>query len=151
MVRAGCNSACTLRPHSADNSAVLLCQGGVAGLYDYGPTGCAVKSNITAYWRKVRCIAAESRSASLTRRRRPTPGIQHFVLEEGMMEVECPSVTPEVVLKASGHVDRFNDLMVKDVKTLECFRADHLLKGTRPMRPRDRMPGACGSRLPVRD
>ena len=45
------------------------------------------------------------------------------------MEVECPSVTPEVVLKASGHVDRFNDLMVKDVKTLECFRADHLLKG----------------------
>ena len=46
-----------------------------------------------------------------------------------MMEVECPSVTPEIVLKASGHVDRFNDLMVKDVKTLECFRADHLLKG----------------------
>ena len=47
------------------------------------------------------------------------------------MEVECPSVTPEVVLKASGHVDRFNDLMMKDVKTLECFRADHLLKGAR--------------------
>ena len=51
------------------------------------------------------------------------------------MEVECPSVTPEVVLKASGHVDRFNDLMVKDTKTLECFRADHLLKGacSRPL------------------
>ena len=46
-----------------------------------------------------------------------------------MMEVECPSVTPEVVLKASGHVDRFNDLMVKDVKTQDCYRADHLLKG----------------------
>lgn len=45
-----------------------------------------------------------------------------------MLEVECPSVTPEPVLKASGHVDRFNDLMVKDVKTHECFRADHLLK-----------------------
>ena len=44
------------------------------------------------------------------------------------MEVECPSVTPEVVLKASGHVDRFNDLMTKDVKTQDCFRADHLLK-----------------------
>jgi len=51
------------------------------------------------------------------------------VLEEGMMEVECPSVTPEIVLKASGHVDRFNDLMTKDVKTQDCFRADHLLKG----------------------
>ncbi len=47
------------------------------------------------------------------------------------MEVECPSVTPEIVLKASGHVDRFNDLMVKDVKTQDCYRADHLLKGVR--------------------
>ena len=102
------------------------CAGGVAGLYDYGPTGCAVKSNITAYWRKVRspCLCCGVRLA-LTRSR----SLQHFVLEEGMMEVECPSVTPEVVLKASGHVDRFNDLMVKDEKTLECFRADHLLKG----------------------
>lgn len=27
--------------------------GGVAGLYDYGPTGCAIKSNVTAFWRKV--------------------------------------------------------------------------------------------------
>lgn len=30
----------------------------------------------------------------------------HFVLEENMLEVECPAVTPEIVLKASGHVDR---------------------------------------------
>lgn len=46
-----------------------------------------------------------------------------------MMEVECPAVTPEVVLKASGHVDRFNDLMTRDAKTQDCYRADHLLKG----------------------
>jgi glycyl-tRNA synthetase len=26
---------------------------GVAGLYDYGPPGCAVKSNVLAYWRQV--------------------------------------------------------------------------------------------------
>lgn len=32
---------------------------------------------------------------------------QHFVLEENMLEVECPAVTPEIVLKASGHVDRW--------------------------------------------
>jgi glycyl-tRNA synthetase len=44
---------------------------------------------------------------------------QHFVLEENMLEVECPAVTPEVVLKASGHVDRFTDFMVTDVKTGE--------------------------------
>uniref|UniRef100_A0A0E0P8I8 glycine--tRNA ligase n=4 Tax=Oryza TaxID=4527 RepID=A0A0E0P8I8_ORYRU len=78
--------------------------GGVAGLYDYGPPGCAVKANVLAFWR------------------------QHFVLEEGMLEVDCPCVTPEVVLKASGHVDKFTDLMVKDEKTGTCYRADHLLK-----------------------
>ena len=36
--------------------------------------------------------------------------------------------TPETVLKASGHVDKFADLMVKDVKNGECFRLDHLIK-----------------------
>nr|XP_043628188.1 glycine--tRNA ligase, mitochondrial 1-like [Erigeron canadensis] len=77
---------------------------GVAGLYDYGPPGCAVKSNVLAFWR------------------------QHFVLEEDMLEVDCPCVTPEVVLKASGHVDKFTDLMVKDEKSGTCYRADHLLK-----------------------
>lgn len=55
-------------------------------------------------------------------------GLQHFVLEENMLEVDCPCVTPEVVLKASGHVDKFTDLMVKDEKTGTCYRADHLLK-----------------------
>jgi glycyl-tRNA synthetase (class II) len=42
---------------------------------------------------------------------------QHFILEENMLEVECPAVTPEAVLKASGHVDRFTDFMVTDEKT----------------------------------
>ncbi|WOL04382.1 glycine--tRNA ligase, mitochondrial 1-like isoform X1 [Canna indica] len=77
---------------------------GVAGLYDYGPPGCAVKSNVLSFWR------------------------QHFVLEENMLEVDCPCVTPEIVLKASGHVEKFTDLMVKDEKTGMCYRADHLLK-----------------------
>jgi glycyl-tRNA synthetase len=27
--------------------------GGVAGLYDYGPPGCAVKSNVLSFWRQV--------------------------------------------------------------------------------------------------
>jgi glycyl-tRNA synthetase (class II) len=34
-----------------------------------------------------------------------------------------------LVFRASGHVDRFADFMVKDVKTGECFRADHLIEG----------------------
>ena len=42
--------------------------------------------------------------------------------------MECPAVTPEAVLKASGHVDRFTDFMVTDALTGDCHRADHLLK-----------------------
>jgi glycyl-tRNA synthetase len=33
-----------------------------------------------------------------------------------------------MVLKASGHVDRFTDFMVTDMLTHDCHRADHLLK-----------------------
>lgn len=78
--------------------------GGITGQYDFGPMGCALKSNMLAQWR------------------------QFFVLEEQMLEVDCSILTPEQVLKASGHVDRFADLMVKDLKTGECFRLDHLIK-----------------------
>ena len=53
---------------------------------------------------------------------------KHFVLAENMLEMECTCLTPEVVLKTSGHVDRFTDLMVKDLQTGECFRADKLLE-----------------------
>ena len=37
-------------------------------------------------------------------------------------------LTPEAVLKTSGHVDKFADLMVKDKLNGECFRLDHLIK-----------------------
>jgi glycyl-tRNA synthetase len=53
---------------------------------------------------------------------------KHFVLTENMLEMECTCLTPEVVLKTSGHVDRFTDLMVKDIQAGECFRADKLLE-----------------------
>lgn len=78
--------------------------GGVAGLYDYGPPGCALQANILNLWR------------------------QHFVLEEQMLEVDTTVMTPHDVLKTSGHVDRFTDYMVKDLKTGDFFRADHLLE-----------------------
>ena len=42
--------------------------------------------------------------------------------------MECTCLTPEPVLKTSGHVDRFTDLMVKDTEIGECFRADKLLE-----------------------
>lgn len=78
--------------------------GGVSGLYDYGPPGSALQSNIMDVWRK------------------------HFVLEEDMLEVDTTILTPHDVLKTSGHVDRFADLMCKDLKTGEIFRVDHLVE-----------------------
>jgi glycyl-tRNA synthetase len=78
--------------------------GGITGQYDFGPMGCAFKTNLLNAWRKF------------------------FVLEEQMLEVDCSIITPESVLKASGHVERFADLMVKDTKSGECFRLDHLIK-----------------------
>lgn len=55
-----------------------------------------------------------------------------------LVKVECPAVTPEVVLKASGHVDRFTDLMVTDKITGDCHRADHLLKNALEAKLEDR-------------
>nr|XP_033787639.1 glycine--tRNA ligase [Geotrypetes seraphini] len=78
--------------------------GGVSGLYDFGPVGCALKNNIIQTWR------------------------QHFIQEEQILEIDCTMLTPEPVLKTSGHVDKFADFMVKDMTNGECFRADHLLK-----------------------
>ena len=45
-----------------------------------------------------------------------------------MLEVDCTMLTPEDVLKTSGHVDKFADYMCKDPKTGEIFRADHLVE-----------------------
>lgn len=56
-------------------------------------------------------------------------GVPVAMASASAMQVECPAVTPEVVLKASGHVERFTDFMVTDTKTGDCHRADHLLKG----------------------
>ncbi|XP_053600639.1 glycine--tRNA ligase [Plodia interpunctella] len=78
--------------------------GGITGQFDFGPMGCALKSNMIQLWRKF------------------------FILQEQMLEVDCSILTPEPVLKASGHVERFADLMTKDAKTGECFRLDHLIK-----------------------
>ena len=77
---------------------------GVAGLYDYGPPGSSLQSNIIAEWRK------------------------HFIVEEHMLEVDTTIMTPAPVFETSGHVARFADWMVKDLKTGEVLRADHLVK-----------------------
>ena len=46
-----------------------------------------------------------------------------------MLELDTTIMTLSDVLKTSGHVDKFTDWMVRDVKTNEVFRADHLVEG----------------------
>jgi glycyl-tRNA synthetase len=45
-----------------------------------------------------------------------------------MLEMDGSIMTPAEVLKTSGHVDKFTDWMVRDLKTGEIFRADHLIE-----------------------
>ena len=53
---------------------------------------------------------------------------QHFIIYDNMFEISCTCLTPEQVLKTSGHVDRFTDLMVRNEKNPEeVFRADKLI------------------------
>lgn len=52
----------------------------------------------------------------------------HFVLEEDMLEVTTTNLIVHDVLKTSGHVDKFSDFMVKDVKTGAARRADKLIQ-----------------------
>ena len=78
--------------------------GGFAGLFDLGPIGSAIWSNILQAFR------------------------EHFIINDDLLELTCTNLTPQVVLKHSGHEARFTDWMVRDEKTQETFRADHLLE-----------------------
>ena len=46
-----------------------------------------------------------------------------------MLEIDSTIMTPAPVFETSGHVARFADWMVKDTKTGDVLRADHLVKG----------------------
>ncbi|KAL4946387.1 hypothetical protein BDV06DRAFT_218314 [Aspergillus oleicola] len=59
--------------------------GDARGVFDYGPPGCALQSNVVDIWCK------------------------HFLLREDMLEIDCTTLTPESVFRASGHVDKFED------------------------------------------
>ncbi|HLD60121.1 MAG TPA: glycine--tRNA ligase [Candidatus Bilamarchaeaceae archaeon] len=76
----------------------------VSGFYDYGPVGILIKNKIQNLWRKL------------------------FIKNEGFHEVETTIVTPELVLKASGHVDSFADPIVECKKCKVKARADHLVE-----------------------
>ncbi len=78
--------------------------GGLSGFIDYGPMGSRIKQNVEDTLRR------------------------HYVVGDGCLEVQCPTVNPEEVWIASGHVGGFSDLMVECLKCSEDFRADKLLE-----------------------
>lgn len=79
--------------------------GGLAGTWDYGPLGVALKKNIENLWWK------------------------RFVTDrEDMYGMDAAILMNQNVWKASGHVDTFTDPLVEDVKTNKRYRADHLLE-----------------------
>ncbi|TGC09824.1 glycine--tRNA ligase [Methanolobus halotolerans] len=77
--------------------------GGSAGFYDYGPLGSTLKRRIEQIWREL------------------------FVIQEGFMEIETPTVGIENVFVASGHVGGFSDPLCECRACGEAFRADHLV------------------------
>ena len=79
--------------------------GGVAGMFDYGPLGCALRNNIVDVWRAI------------------------YKGREGFVEIDSETVNPREVFKASGHVDEFSDLITYCKACGAPFRADHLVKG----------------------
>lgn len=79
--------------------------GGLAGTWDYGPLGVALKNNIKRLWWK------------------------RFVdSREDMYGVDAAILMNQNVWKASGHVGGFADPLVEDLKTHKRYRADHLLE-----------------------
>ncbi|MFP4626204.1 MAG: glycine--tRNA ligase [Natronomonas sp.] len=82
--------------------------GGTAGFYTYGPEGAAVKRNVENLWR------------------------DRFVRQAGHMEVSSPTIVPEPVFEASGHLDGFEDMIVECDDCGGTHRADHLVEDAVP-------------------
>ena len=78
--------------------------GGVSGFYTFGPQGAAMKRNVEDTWR------------------------ERFSIQEGHMEVDAPTVLPEPVFEASGHLDGFDDMLVECPECGQSHRADHIVE-----------------------
>lgn len=79
--------------------------GGLAGTWDYGPLGVALKKNIENLWWRL------------------------FVdFRDDMYGIDSAILMNPRVWETSGHVSGFNDPLVADLKTKKRYRADHLLE-----------------------
>ncbi|WP_226011431.1 glycine--tRNA ligase [Halomicrobium salinisoli] len=90
--------------------------GGVSGFYTFGPQGAALKQNVEDSWR------------------------DRFTIREGNMEVDAPTVMPEPVFEASGHLDGFDDMLVECPECGESHRADHIVEDNTDIEEAESMP-----------
>jgi glycyl-tRNA synthetase len=90
--------------------------GGVAGFYTYGPEGAALKRNVEDAWR------------------------DRFVTKEGNLEIDSPTVTPEPVFEASGHLDGFDDMLVECPECGVSHRADHVVEDATAVEDAESLP-----------
>jgi glycyl-tRNA synthetase len=81
--------------------------GGKSGFYTFGPLGKLLKNNVENV-------------------------IREAFVRNGFFEVECPTVMPEEVWKASGHLDGFRDPIIKCSKCSSTFRTDKLIEELYP-------------------
>jgi len=81
--------------------------GGLAGFYSYGPAGMALKNNILNLFRRE---------------------LRYF----GFGEVECPTIMPEIVWRASGHLERFIDPVLRCKSCSTIYRVDKFLQENFP-------------------
>jgi len=77
--------------------------GGFAGFYTYGPIGKLLKNKVENSVRRV-------------------------FNSNGLREIEGPSILPEIVWKASGHLETFKDRTIKCTKCKAVFRVDKLIE-----------------------
>jgi glycyl-tRNA synthetase len=90
--------------------------GGAAGFYTFGPQGATLKSNVEEAWR------------------------DRFTVQEGNFEVEAPTIMPEPVFEASGHLDGFDDMLVECPDCGESHRADHLIEDATDIEDAETLP-----------
>ncbi|WP_066412153.1 glycine--tRNA ligase [Halorubrum aethiopicum] len=100
--------------------------GGTAGFYTFGPQGAALKRNLEDAWR------------------------DRFTLQEGNREIEAPTVMPEAVFEASGHLEGFDDMLVECGECGESHRADHLVEDAADIEDAEALPGEAVEEL-IRD
>ena len=97
--------------------------GGLAGTWDYGPLGVALKKNIENLWWKT---FVDSR--------------------EDMYGIDSAILMNAKVWEASGHVGGFSDPLVECSKCKKRFRADHLLERSDQVQPLSRLEVEPGER-----